>query len=594
MNQLEEFYLKRKENFQSKVAELNQKLMWVTIFRVLTFLLAFISFYLFRNNGPLAVSCFLVFISLFAIAVKKNKNLSDLRLFYNNLIDIQLKEIKAIQFDFKSNDNGLQYKVKGHAYADDMDLFGNGSIFQMLTRAVTYGGSSVLAKHLLHIDTDINRILEKQKAIQEISKKIDWQHNFRASQKKMETNVEWSFKADSYNNVVFTNVLTKVLYYILPFLVFAVLGLYIFDLVKVSVFIVTFFAALFFSGSFIKKTQIIASEAESLLQRISSDLSYIRLIEDENFVEKNNRELKEKLSGNVKASVALKKLEAILNSFDNRNNLIMGVVLNGFLLWDVRSLKRFSEWNTKYGDLIHQWLEAVHQMDARISQANYVYNSEDANLPIPIKSENLYVSAIDFGHPLIHPNERVNNSMKIDGWNQIQIITGANMAGKSTYLRTVGLNLVLASMGLAITAQNMEFTPVELFSSMKTEDSLDQKESYFFAELKRLKQLIDQLEKGIPTFAILDEILKGTNSRDKAIGSAEFLKKLLKYKMSAIIATHDLSLCELSEIYPANISNYSFEVEMQNNDLYFDYKLRKGVCQNMNATFLLKKMKLID
>ncbi len=590
MNQLEELYQKRKENFQTKVAELNQKLMWVTILRVLTFLLAFSSIYFFRNNGQLALVSFLVFIILFALAVKKNKVLSDLKVFYNNLIDIQLAELKAIQFDFKSNNTGIQHKVYGHAYADDMDLFGNGSIFQMLTRAVTFGGSSALANQLLHIDTDVNSINEKQKAIQEISEKLDWQHNFRASQQKLENDVELKLT----KLVVFKNAVSKVLFYLLPFLVFAALGLYIIDLVKVSVFIAAFFAALLFSGSYLKKTLIIATEAENLLKRISSDLSYIKLIEKEDFKEKNNQELKNKLGGSVKASDALKQLEAILNSFDNRNNLIMGVVLNGFLLWDVRSLKRFSEWITNHGDSIQEWLDVVHEMDARISLANYVYNRQDATFPIPLQQEHFYVSAENFGHPLINPLERVNNSMEIDGWNQIQIITGANMAGKSTFLRTVGLNLVLASIGLPITAEKMEFTPVALFSSMKTEDSLDQKESYFFAELKRLKQLVNQLESGVPTFAILDEILKGTNSRDKALGSAEFLKKLLKYKMSAIIATHDLSLCELSETYPLNISNYSFEVEMQNNDLQFDYKLRKGVCQNMNATFLLKKMELID
>ena len=153
--------------------------------------------------------------------------------------------------------------------------------------------------------------------------------------------------------------------------------------------------------------------------------------------------------------------------------------------------------------------------------------------------------------------------------------------------------MVMGTLGVNLPGI-LKYTPVALFSSMKTEDSLNDNESYFFAELKRLKQLVDLLEKGQPTFAILDEILKGTNSRDKATGSAEFLKKLLRYPLSGIIATHDLSLCELNLVYPKNIQNYAFEVDMKGDDLHFDYTLKKGICQNMNATFLLKKMNLID
>lgn len=165
------------------------------------------------------------------------------------------------------------------------------------------------------------------------------------------------------------------------------------------------------------------------------------------------------------------------------------------------------------------------------------------------------------------------------------------MAGKSTFLRTVGLSIVMANNGLPICAQSFAYTPIKLISSMRTTDSLSDNESYFFSELKRLKHIIDTIENE-EHFIILDEILKGTNSKDKAKGSQQFVEKLVRTKSTGIIATHDLSLCEL-EGQLSEVKNYYFDAEIVNDELYFDYKLKNGVCQNMNASFLLRKMGIV-
>ena len=169
------------------------------------------------------------------------------------------------------------------------------------------------------------------------------------------------------------------------------------------------------------------------------------------------------------------------------------------------------------------------------------------------------------------------------------------MAGKSTFLRTVSMAIAMANTGLPVCAKKFQYRPVKLITSMRTSDSLTDDSSYFFSELKRLKFIVDSINPVLENreyFIVLDEILKGTNSTDKAIGSKKFLTKLVSSQSTGIIATHDLSLCEIEKSL-SQIKNYFFDAEIIDDELHFDYKLKKGVCKNMNASFLLRKMEII-
>ena len=211
----------------------------------------------------------------------------------------------------------------------------------------------------------------------------------------------------------------------------------------------------------------------------------------------------------------------------------------------------------------------------------------------PKFSDDFSILAENASHPFIAKEQSIGNPININGWKHFNVITGANMAGKSTYLRTVGVNLILAMTGSAVFADKFVFQPVEIITGIKTSDSLQDGESYFFAELKRLKQIIVRLENGERLFIILDEILRGTNSADKQKGSLGLIKQLLSLNAAGIIATHDLALGKLIESFPENISNKRFEVEITNNQLEFDYKIKDGISQNLNATFLMKKMGIV-
>ena len=279
----------------------------------------------------------------------------------------------------------------------------------------------------------------------------------------------------------------------------------------------------------------------------------------------------------------------MLEALDQRNNIMVAVFLNALLLWDLKQVIKIENWIATYKETVENWFDIISFFDAQNSLANFAFNHPIFSFP-KISNENLIIEANNLGHPLLKESTRINNDFSINN-QHFFIVTGANMAGKSTFLRTVSLAIVMANMGLPVCAKSFKYSPVKLITSMRTSDSLADKESYFFSELKRLKFIVDEI-KSEDYFIILDEILKGTNSVDKAIGSKKFVQKLVNSKSTGIIATHDLSLCEIEKDLP-KVENYYFDAEIINDELNFDYKFKDGICKNMNASFLLNKMEII-
>jgi DNA mismatch repair ATPase MutS len=316
------------------------------------------------------------------------------------------------------------------------------------------------------------------------------------------------------------------------------------------------------------------------------------LDEIENYDLNSRLLIKEQLkikSSDKNASVIFREFSKILDAFDQRNNMIFGVLGNGLFLWDLHHSYQIEKWINNYSDQVEKWFEVIAFFDAQISLANYAFNHPKHCFP-SINSSEIIMEAKALGHPLIRENIRINNDFNIKNKDFV-IITGANMAGKSTFLRTISLSVVMANNGLPVCAEKLDYSPIKLISSMRTSDSLAEESSYFYAEIMRLKFIVEQM-KSEQYFIILDEILKGTNSKDKAIGSRKFLERLVKSGSTGIIATHDLSLCDIEKDYD-QIHNKYFDALIKNDELQFDYLLKVGICTNMNASFLLKKMKII-
>jgi len=295
-------------------------------------------------------------------------------------------------------------------------------------------------------------------------------------------------------------------------------------------------------------------------------------------------------TGSEAASQSIAKLASLFNYLETVINLVVSILLNGIFLFHVHILFALEKWKKKNGQLVMPWLELLGEMESLNSFANLAFNNDSFCIPKICETENL--AAVDMGHPLIRSEKRINNSISFHQ-HRFVILTGSNMSGKSTFLRTLGINMILARAGSFVCAHEFTFYPYEVNVSMRISDSLQDSESFFYAELKKLHQIIMQLEAGEKTFVLLDEILRGTNSNDKHNGTVGLIRKLVSAHACGVIATHDLTVAKLAEETGGYISNKCFESEIISDELVFDYKLKDGVCTKLSASFLMKKMGVI-
>lgn len=296
------------------------------------------------------------------------------------------------------------------------------------------------------------------------------------------------------------------------------------------------------------------------------------------------------LSNGITASGNINALKKILDRLDYRLNPIVFVPLSIFLCWDLQQIFSLEKWKLKNQDQLAGWFSSLAQLEVLSSLGNLTFNHPAWIFPeVNTISDNIFDSE-ELGHPLIQEEKRINNSFTTEGVGKINLVTGSNMAGKSTFLRSTGINIVLAMMGSTVCAKKLILSPVKVMSSMRISDNLEESTSTFYAELKKLKEVIDAVYNNEKVFLLLDEILRGTNSADRHAGSKALIKQLIQHKAVGIIATHDLELAKLEAEYPGQLHNYHFDVQVANDELYFDYKLNGGICRSMNASILMKKI----
>jgi DNA mismatch repair ATPase MutS len=363
-----------------------------------------------------------------------------------------------------------------------------------------------------------------------------------------------------------------------------------FEILPFNVLVIWFFVGLIVTSLFLKKTQKLYTNASKAKDTFRQYYLVLQEIENTNFSSKILKEKQKEIqSENKKASSLFNEFSKALDAFDQRNNLLIASLGNAFFLWEIKCAIKVEKWIILYNHTVEQWLDVITFFDAKNSLANFCFNHPTYVFPEIVKDSSI-INSQKLGHPLLNSKNRIDNDFEINK-NSFLIVTGANMAGKSTFLRTISLSIVMANIGLPVCANSFKYKPVKLITSMRTSDSLAENESYFYSELKRLKLIVDTV-KTDDYFIVLDEILKGTNSKDKASGSKKFVEKLVTLNTTGIIATHDVSLCELENDFK-EIKNFFFDAKISNNELSFDYLFKKGVCENMNASFLLKKMKII-
>ena len=589
MSKVLDFYINTKKELEDEAASLKRKSINLSVFRFAVFIGTFLLIYLTLGAYPDVFIVGFLGAVLFSFLVVKHIDLQRKRAIINAKIAINKDEISVANGEFHHLETGEEFINPTHFYSNDIDLFGKGSFFQNINRTKTIDGKRFLAKLLSENVTTF--IESKQKAIKELSEKAIWRQNFAALASLVSVKTNSNFIVSWFSNYksLFPKVLSKV-QVVFSLISIALIGLISFGFLPFSYLIFWFFIGLFITGRFLKKTSNIYSETDKVRETFKQYHVLLNEIENEKF---DSEILVEKQtiinSESKKASKIFKEFARILDTFDQRNNILIAVLGNGLFLTEIYNACKVEKWISNYKHVVEKWFEVVAFFDAKNSLANFTFNKPNFVFPEIVSHQNV-IDGENLGHPLLNASKRVDNDFSIKK-EAFFIVTGANMAGKSTFLRTVSLSIVMANCGLPVCAKSYKYAPIKLITSMRTTDSLTEDESYFYSELKRLKFIVDQIENE-DYFIILDEILKGTNSKDKAIGSKKFVEKLSKSKSTGIIATHDVSLCALENEFK-DIKNYYFDAEIVNNELHFDYTLKDGICKNMNASFLLQKMEII-
>lgn len=542
----------------------------------------------------------IIFISLlpFLLLIKYHNKLFYRKEYLEKKIEINNQELAALDYDTSGFDNGEEYIDPAHSYTYDLDIFGPHSLFQYINRTSTQLGKKCLSGWLNKHLQEKEDILKRQEAVRELASDLKFRQRFRilGLLHKGQAADEAELKAWAESSTVFK---AKKMLRMLPALVAAAniicIVLTVSGLLPVSIYGLVWTCFVVVSFSFTSKVTKIQTIYGKKLQILATYAVLIQLIEERSMQSVLLKEIKEQIGGDKqKASHSIGQLSKLMNELDQRNNVFMYIILNGLFFWELRQIMRIEAWKERYAVNLPCWLAAIGHIDALCSLGTFAYNHPDYVYPNLFDGDNKLTDfrfcAKEMGHPLMHRDRCVRNDIRIEKRPFFVVITGANMAGKSTYLRTVGVNHLLACIGAPVCAREMELLPAQLITSLRTTDSLNDHESYFFAELKRLKSIIDKLQVGETLFIILDEILKGTNSTDKQKGSLALIKQLMSLRANGIIATHDLLLGALADSFPDEILNNCFEADIKDNELIFSYRLRAGIAQNMNACFLMKKM----
>ena len=592
----ENHYTERLSLTEGQLQQVKKQIFRISMLRLALFIAGIAGLYFFFNQTTLLIICIcLTFLPLF-ILVKIHNRFFIRKEWLETQARIIQEELQALSGDYSSFEDGKEYVNPEHPYSFDLDIFGRRSLFQSINRTCTFFGKNRLAKWLqnhLHEKTSIEK---RQEMVREISEHTLFREQFRVAglvhhgqSSDGEKIQAWSQSPAQYLHAGWV----KAFIWGVPVINSLLLITSLAGWTSFSWLGLSFGIFLVLSFGIIKRATYIQETYGKQLKSLNGYARLIALAKAENWKSAGMQELMERFNLNGQSPIqALQQLSKELDRLDLRNNQFLYVLLEGSIFFQLQEIVRIERWKARYGQHISKWLETVGELDALCSLGTFAYNHPQYTYP-ELTEKPFCFLATQMGHPLMPASQCVKNDATIPSRPFFLIITGANMAEKSTYLRTIGVNYLLACIGAPVCCERLKLYPNQLITSLRTSDSLSDNESYFFAELKRLKRIIDLLNQGQQLFIILDEILKGTNSMDKQKGSFDLIRQFMQLKANGIIATHDLLLGSLIKQFPEEIRNYCFEADIKENELTFSYKLREGVAQNMNACFLMKKMGII-
>jgi hypothetical protein len=601
---LSQFYQSAIHSGDDRLQSIRRKSNGLSLLRLLLFGgLVFTLWFLFRQFSVGLLLLAVVLAASFLVCVNLYFRLKEQAALWEKLLFVNTNEKGLLEGSANHFPDGRSF-LDPDNYLDDLDIFGPASVFYVLNRTTTLHGEAALTALLRQSLLSVDEIGRQQAAIQALAIQSDLRRLLTA--KGLLTGDR---QANLHNLTGWLNMEPR-LYHrkglrigigILTLANLAAL-LYSFSSGNYTPLVIAIVVCRLLTGYFSKSVsrqhQLISNKQPIFEQY--ADILLVFSTADPG----SSPMLEQLRSRSQEAHTAIRRLSRLTSFFDQRMNLLVNLILNSLAFYDLQCMVALERWKARYKADFPAWVEAVGQIECLNSLATFAFNHPEYAYPLPVGSAggpgsdprgrgDLFIEATQLAHPLIPAKRRVANDFSIGRDEKLILVTGSNMSGKTTFLRTVGVNLLLAQCGAPVCAGAFSFTPMQLLTSLRISDSLQEQTSYFMAELKKLFRIIQQLETGTPALVLIDEILRGTNSEDKTYGSEQFARRLAGYRCLSLFATHDLSLGQLEQELPGVIANYCFESVIEDGDLHFNYRLQKGIARNRNASFLMKKMKII-
>jgi hypothetical protein len=587
-------YEQQIEHYKAELAKFRRQLALLGYLRLFSFLIMLLSGYCFFRDGfnTTWLLPIVVMLGVFVVGLVYYVRTQDQQARAKLLLALNEQEVELATTGSAKFPTGLGWVDETHPYTGDLDVFGVASLYSHMNRTGTLSGAAALADFLSDPDREPALIRHRQEASKALAQKLAFRQLFLVNGllagEKQEDGKELRMWLDMPFRFI-NNKFVQVMRWVSP--VLSVIAL----LIWATTSRYYPFVGVIIMNSVILRQYLVEVNRQHML--ISSKEGVFRkfallmqLINRESFGDVVL--LKEFQERTKEADVALKRLARVCNAWDQRMNMLVGMVLNVLGLYDLHCGVALEKWKLQYKDKVDGWFRVLFDMEVYNSMATFAYNHPGYIYPEVDETQSQLVGK-GIGHPLIPEKDCVKNDIAIGVPEQFLIITGSNMSGKSTFLRSVGTNLLMAMCGMPVCAEEFRVSPMRIMTSMRIKDSIAKHTSYFQAELLRLQEIVMVLKSGEPVFILLDEILKGTNSEDKLSGSRSLIAHFLQYKCLGMIATHDLELGHMEAEYATRIRNYCFESTIMNDQLFFDYRIREGVARNKNATFLMKKMEII-
>ncbi len=596
--QLHHQYQQRARDFAQIARQMEKRYNQLALLRLLAFVLG-VGLFIYLLSWPwyLPSLFLLLFLAGFGGFIRWHQGIKADQLHHQHLATVNESEVRALQHDHGAFDPGSDYTQPEHPYALDLDLFGPHSFFQLANRSATSLGSQKLAEYLNRGATR-DEIPRRQTALRELGGKLEWRQHFHAyglataaPPAPLQALRKWLGEAAGLlpkRGLPLAFVLAPIWFVLVIYLTYRFFPW--------QVGLLSIIPQALLLRQFTETINHIHQQTTAAEKILADYARLIQHLEAESFASPKLRELQALLQVDTgeSASATVRRLSYIISQLNVRYNAFV-VIFNLIGLWDLYWVRRLEIWKTEQREYLPRWFASLEEFAALLSLATVHYNHPD--WVFPELGERAELDAEHLGHPLISTEQRVANDFAMPTAGHTKLVTGSNMAGKSTFLRTVGLNIVLAMCGAPVCARRMALPPIQVYTSMRTQDALHESTSSFYAELKRLKVIIEAVDRGKAQhpdqrqpFFLLDEILKGTNSKDRHTGSKALIRQLIQSQGSGLIATHDLELGSLEAQYGGAVENLCMEVEVAGEELVFDCRLKRGVCQRYNAAHLMRNV----